>query len=59
MDRICAWCRGTCVSLSHLPRFLDTKRGHLAYYYYPYELSEPERFMPILGNTLADWRCRD
>jgi hypothetical protein len=47
------------LSLSHLPRFLDAKRGHLAYYYYPYELSEPERFMPILGKTLADWRCRD
>lgn len=43
----------------HLPRFLDAKRGHLAYYYYPYELSEPERFMPILGKTLADWRCSD
>lgn len=44
------------LSLSHLPEFLTTKTGHLAYYYYPYGLADPERFMPAIGKAMATWR---
>jgi hypothetical protein len=44
------------LSLSRLPEFLTTKTGHLVYYYYPYGLSNPERFMPLLGAAMAAWR---
>ena len=46
------------LSLSRLPEFLESKTGHLAYYYYPYGLAEPEWFMPILGDALAAWRTK-
>lgn len=44
------------LSLARLPEFLPTKTGHLAYYYYPYGMSDPERFMPAIGEALANWR---
>jgi hypothetical protein len=45
------------LSLSRLPEFLDAKTGHLVYYYYPYGLAEPERFMPVFGDAFAAWRA--
>lgn len=45
------------LSLSRLPEFLATKTGHLVYYYYPYGLADPERFMPLIGKQLAAWRA--
>lgn len=47
------------LTLTRLPEFLKTKTGHLAYYYYPYGLADPERFMPLLGETIARWRSGD
>lgn len=44
------------LSLKHLPEFLQKKTGHLVYYYYPYGMGDPERFMPEIGKTLANWR---
>jgi hypothetical protein len=44
------------LTFSRLPEFLGTKTGHLAYYYYPYGLADPERVMPALGRAMAGWR---
>jgi len=44
------------LSLARLPGFLEVKTGHLAYYYYPYGLAEPERFMPEIGKAMSTWR---
>ena len=44
------------LSLQHLPGFLQQKTGHLVYYYYPYGMGDPERFMSELGKALAAWR---
>lgn len=44
------------LSLTHLPDFLAEKTGHLSYYYYPYGMAEPERFMPRFGEAIATWR---
>lgn len=44
------------LSLSRMPEYLQTKNGHLAFYYYPYGLADPERFMPEIGKTLAAWK---
>ena len=43
------------LSISHLDEFLDAKTGHLVYYY-PYEMADPERFMPLVGDAAAAWR---
>lgn len=45
------------LSLTRLPEYLPSKTGHLAYYYYPYGLAEPERFMPEIGKAMAAWRA--
>ena len=45
------------LSLSRLPEFLDAKTGHLSYYYYPYGIANPERFMPVFGDAMAAWRA--
>ena len=45
------------LSLSRLPEFLRAKTGHLVYYYYPYGLANPERFMPAFGEAMATWRA--
>jgi hypothetical protein len=44
------------LSLSRMPEFLENKTGHLVYYYYPYGLADPERFMPLISEKLATWR---
>ena len=44
------------LTLARLPEYLPTKRGHLVYYYYPYGMAEPERFMPLIADALAGWR---
>ncbi|MFW6456767.1 MAG: hypothetical protein ACOC0A_00585 [Planctomycetota bacterium] len=44
------------LTMSYLPEFLTRKTGHLVYYYYPYGLADPERFMPAIGKALANWR---
>ncbi len=44
------------LSLEHLPAFLDEKQGHLAFYYYPYGLADPEKYMPLVGKQVAAWR---
>lgn len=44
------------LTLSRLPEFLRRKTGHMAYYYYPYGLACPERFMPAIGKHMAAWR---
>ena len=44
------------LTLSRMPEFLSAKTGHLVYYYYPYGLAHPERFMPALGEAMAAWR---
>lgn len=44
------------LSLERLPEFLSSKEGHLAYYYYPYGMENPEEFMPRLGHALESWR---
>lgn len=45
------------LSLRRMPEFLQTKTGHLAFYYYPYGLAEPEHFMPRIGRMMANWRA--
>ncbi|MDQ8194780.1 hypothetical protein QEH59_10110 [Coraliomargarita sp. SDUM461004] len=47
------------LSLSRMPEYLQTKNGHLAFYYYPYGLADPERFMPAIGKMLSTWRSGD
>lgn len=44
------------LSMSRLPEFLREKSGHLSFYYYPYGLAEPERFMPAVGKMVSSWR---
>ncbi len=44
------------LTLARLPEFLSTKIGHLAYYYYPYGMASPDRYMPALGRAMAAWR---
>ncbi len=45
------------VTLARMPEFLSTKSGHLAYYYYPYGMANPDAYMPKMGRMLADWRA--
>ena len=44
------------LSLARLPEYLPGKTGHLAFYYSPYGLADPERFMPAIGKAMAAWR---
>jgi hypothetical protein len=44
------------LSLERLPEFLAEKEGHLAYYYYPYGMENPDHYMPEFGSRLAAWR---
>jgi hypothetical protein len=44
------------LSLERLPEFLSSKERHLAYYYYPYDMENPDQFMPRLGDGLVSWR---
>ncbi len=44
------------LSLSRMPEFLATKTGHLAYYYYPYGMADPDRYMAEIGKAMADWK---
>ncbi len=43
-------------TLLRLPEFLGEKRGHLAFYYYPYGMENPDHYMPLIGEKLAQWR---
>ena len=44
------------LSLERLPEFLAEKEGHLAYYYYPCGLENPEHYMPKFGDAIKKWR---
>jgi len=44
------------LSLLRMQEYLPEKTGHLSFYYYPYGLAEPERFMPAIGKAMAEWR---
>ncbi len=44
------------LTLQRLPEFLAAGPDHLVFYYYPYGLAEPDRFMPPIGAALAKWR---
>lgn len=39
-----------------LPEWLKEKIGHLAYYYYPYGMEDPDHYMPLIGESLREWR---
>lgn len=44
------------LTLRRLPEFLSEKTGHLAFYYYPYGMENPERYMPAIGESVMRWR---
>jgi hypothetical protein len=41
---------------SRMPDRHLTGPDHLCYYYYPSGMGDPERFMPIVRDTLRAWR---
>lgn len=45
------------LTLRRLPEFLASKEGHLVYYYYPYGMESPDRYMTDIGRAMAEWRA--
>jgi hypothetical protein len=44
------------LTMQHLPQLLEFPINHLAYYYHPCGMADPETYMPRLGEQLAQWR---
>lgn len=47
---------GLNLTLRHLPSYLAEKEDHLAYYYYPCGMQDPDFYMPRIGRLIAEWR---
>ncbi len=44
------------LTMQHLPELLADGPDHLCFYYYPYGMAEPERYMPQIGAAIRKWR---